>query len=173
MKSKLENAHTAMVADLFKPGEDIKNEMTPERWDLLMRACRQYLEAAQYLDQVKKLVMYNKGAELIPSRGFPVPSLSSEMFELIHAAVGIAGEAGEIMETVFVAINEGEFDVDNVSEEFGDMEFYMEAFRMKAPFPMTRNETLEHNIHKLVKSPKARYKDGYSDKAAQDRVDKK
>ena len=46
----------------------------------------------------------------------------------------------------------------------------MEGIREEAE--ITREETLEYNTNKLLKGEKARYKDGYSDQAAQERADK-
>lgn len=57
-------------------------------------------------------------------------------------------------------------DIENVREELGDIEFYLEGLRQLLAMP--RDETLEHNITKLSK----RYGEKYSDVAAKERKDK-
>jgi NTP pyrophosphatase (non-canonical NTP hydrolase) len=84
-------------------------------------------------------------------------------------ATGVAGEAGELLDAVKkAAIYCKPVDIDNVIEELGDLEFYMEGLRQR--FGLTREECLEANISKLS----IRYKSGvYSNGQAQDRADKK
>lgn len=116
--------HADMVAALVKPGEAIKESITPEECDLL------------------------------------------------HMAVGVAGEAGELLDAVKKhVIYRKPLDMENMKEELGDLEFYMERIRQICNF--SREEVLEANISKLMTSDKARYKLGkYTDDAAQDRADK-
>ena len=86
---------------------------------------------------------------------------------LMHAAVGIAGEAGEILDNVKKTwVYNKPLDVENIREELGDLEFYMEALRNLAG--LTREECVRHNTSKLV----IRYPNGYTDKAAIERADK-
>jgi len=86
----------------------------------------------------------------------------------LHMAVGIAGESGELLDAVKKAvIYRKPLDRDNVIEELGDLEFYMEGLRSR--LGITREETLEANITKLSK----RYHSlSYTDSHAQQRVDK-
>ena len=86
---------------------------------------------------------------------------------LLHMAIGVAGEAGELLDAIKkFAIYNKELDVDNVIEELGDLEFYMEGMRQQ--FNFSRAEILKLNFQKLS----IRYPQGYSDKAAQLRADK-
>lgn len=87
---------------------------------------------------------------------------------LMHAVFGISGEAGELLDGVKKAIiYNKELDVENVIEELGDIEFYMEALRQG--LGITREQTLEANIEKLGK----RYQNHqYTDQQAHDRNDK-
>ncbi|HET8688585.1 MAG TPA: nucleoside triphosphate pyrophosphohydrolase family protein [Methanosarcina sp.] len=101
-----------------------------------------------------------------------IASLTPEGAHTLHMAVGISGEAGELLDAVkkYVIYNKP-IDRVNVVEELGDLEFYMEGIRQG--LGITREETIEANIYKLAKGPKARYKGGkYSDQAAQNRADK-
>ncbi|MCD1628458.1 nucleoside triphosphate pyrophosphohydrolase family protein [Marinobacter shengliensis] len=86
----------------------------------------------------------------------------------LHMAVGIAGEAGELLDAVKKAvIYRKPLDRENVIEELGDLEFYMEGLR--ARLGITREETLDANINKLSK----RYHSlSYTDSHAQERADK-
>lgn len=93
--------------------------------------------------------------------------MSPQQMHLLHMAVGVAGEAGEILDAIKkVAVYQKPIDIENVIEELGDIEFYMEGLR--SSLGITREQTIEANIKKLEK----RYKNGYSNKAAQERADK-
>lgn len=87
---------------------------------------------------------------------------------MMHAAAGISGEGGELLDAVKKHWAYGKpLDVENVVEELGDLEFYMRALRNLVG--VTREHVLLANIVKLQK----RYPQGkYSDQQAQDRADK-
>jgi NTP pyrophosphatase (non-canonical NTP hydrolase) len=97
-----------------------------------------------------------------------VATLTAEDAHQLHMAVGIAGEAGELLDAVKkAAIYRKPIDRANVVEELGDLEFYMEGLRQG--LGITREEVLAGNISKLSK----RYATlTYSDSAAQQRADK-
>lgn len=86
----------------------------------------------------------------------------------LHMIIGISGEAGEIGDCVKKAIiYRKPIDMDNLIEELGDLEFYMEGLRQS--FGITRSQTLSHNIAKLSK----RYEGlKFTNEAAQLRADK-
>lgn len=88
---------------------------------------------------------------------------------LLHMAVGVSGEAGELLDAIKKkVIYRKPLDMENVIEELGDIEFYLEGIRQG--LGITREQCLEANIAKLLGK---RYKDGkYSDQAAQERADK-
>lgn len=86
---------------------------------------------------------------------------------MLHMAVGISGESGELLDAIKKAvIYQKPLDRVNVIEELGDLEFYMEGLRQG--LGITREETIEANIAKLS----VRYGKQYSDQSAQDRADK-
>jgi NTP pyrophosphatase (non-canonical NTP hydrolase) len=97
-----------------------------------------------------------------------IASLTPEKADALHMAVGVAGESGELLDAIkkYVIYNK-DVDLENVIEELGDLEFYMEGLRQR--LGITRQETLAANIVKLSKRYKAAT---YSDKAAQERADK-
>lgn len=94
--------------------------------------------------------------------------LTGEKVDLWHAATGVSGEAGELLDAIkkHVVYNKP-LDRQNIVEELGDMEFYMEQLRQR--LDITRDETLTENRKKLAK----RYENyQYSNAAAQARADK-
>lgn len=87
---------------------------------------------------------------------------------LIHMAVGIAGESGELLDAIKkVVIYKKPIDINHVIEELGDLEFYMEGLRQE--LGLNRDDILKANIEKLS----VRYNGlKYSDDAAKNRADK-
>lgn len=93
--------------------------------------------------------------------------ISSGNAELLHAAIGICGEAGELLDAIKKHVIYGKvFDRVNVVEELGDIEFYMQM--MRTALCVERIEILRANVEKLSK----RYPVGYTDQAAIERKDK-
>lgn len=87
---------------------------------------------------------------------------------LLHPAVGISGEAGELLDAIKkVWIYNKATDVENIVEELGDILFYIQM--MANIFDTTIEDLIEENVRKLEK----RYPTGYSDKDAVARADKK
>lgn len=88
--------------------------------------------------------------------------------DLLHMALGIASEAGELADAIKkYCIYGAQLDTDNVIEELGDLEFYME--RMRQLINIDREEVLLTNMRKLA----VRYAAAtYSDQAARERADK-
>lgn len=66
-------------------------------------------------------------------------SMTFEHMHALHMAVGISGEAGELLAACANgALFGNELDIENVVEELGDLEFYMEGLRQGYGF--TREE---------------------------------
>ena len=97
-----------------------------------------------------------------------IAKLSPEMAHNWHMATGVCGEAGELLDAVKkYAIYNKPADRENIVEELGDLEFYMEGLRQG--FDITREETIYANKTKLD----VRYSSKkYSDQQAQERADK-
>ena len=110
-------------------------------------------------DMVKKLF---KNGDVILS------TITPDQLTRLHAVVGISGEAGELLDAVKKeTMYNKKPDIENIIEELGDLEFYMEALRQA--YDITREQTIRANIAKLG----VRYSSGtYSDKQAQERADK-
>ena len=92
----------------------------------------------------------------------------SPVMNRLHAAVGISGEAGELLDAIKKEwVYNKPLDYKNVIEELGDLRFYIQAMMIHTG--ITEQEVLQHNADKLAK----RYVGmRYSDIAAQTRADK-
>ena len=88
--------------------------------------------------------------------------------EHMHAALGVAGEAGELADAIKKHVVYGKpLDRANIVEELGDLRFYMQ--QIMNMHQITEEEVLQGNANKLSK----RYpKGGYSNEAAIARADK-
>lgn len=87
--------------------------------------------------------------------------------KLLHAIVGIAGEAGELLDAIKKTTVYGKkLDLANIKEELGDALFYVQAAALCIGAPL--EVLMEENYQKLKK----RYPDGYTDAAALARADK-
>lgn len=86
---------------------------------------------------------------------------------ILHAAMGISGEAGELMDAVkkHILYNKP-LDVENVKEELGDLLWYISLAldRIGSSF----DEVMKINHDKLEK----RFPGGFTEKLAQQRLDK-
>lgn len=116
----------------------------------------------------KKMTHEELVRKLMKSGDSIFEDITPSKLELIHMVMGISGEAGELLDAIkkYVIYNK-ELDYDNIIEELGDIEFFMEGLRQR--LVIEREECLKQNIKKLS----VRYKElSYSDKAAQERADK-
>jgi len=166
-------SYPEFVRSRFKSGELIASEMTPHKllW-LALQSCI-VCQQAKDLDEVKKYAIYNKtdgevvGWSQVGADGYKHLQITPEQAELLHASIGLAGEAGELLDVVRKHVFDGQpLDRENVIEELGDLCFYLEAACQSIA---TKREGIEGlNMAKLTQ----RYKDGYSDQQAQGRADK-
>jgi NTP pyrophosphatase (non-canonical NTP hydrolase) len=95
-------------------------------------------------------------------------TLTAEKVNLWHAATGVVGEAGELIDAVkkHVVYN-ADFDLVNGVEEIGDIEFYLEQFRQA--IGVDRDTPVVENMRKLAR----RYPGfSYTDARAAERADK-
>lgn len=113
----------------------------------------------EYFELVEKLTKPGEEIQL---------ELTTKDCNLIHMVMGISGEAGELLDAVKKAvIYRKPLDLENVIEELGDLEFYMEGLRRE--LHLSRDQILKHNMEKLSK----RYSSGsYSNDEAKSRNDK-
>ncbi len=114
-------------------------------------------------------IVYSEMVAALAKPGERIASeLTGEDAHLIHMAIGISGESGELLDAIKKrVVYRKELDRENVIEELGDLEFYLEGIRQG--LGVTREQCIDANIAKLSK----RYASlKYSDDAAQQRADK-
>jgi NTP pyrophosphatase (non-canonical NTP hydrolase) len=123
-------------------------------------------------DAMWEKVVMDDHAALVAALIKPGEDMQAEMsardMELVHMAIGVAGEAGELLDAVKKhTIYRKPLDVGNVVEELGDLEFFLAGVRKL--LNIDRSTTLRANIAKLKK----RYDTlSYSNAAAIARADK-
>lgn len=113
---------------------------------------------------------YPEMVEMLAKPGSQIVSeLMADQAHALHMAVGIAGESGELLDAIKkYTMYQKPLDRENVVEELGDLEFYMEGLRQG--LGITRAETLDANKLKLLGK---RYASGkYSNDQAITRADK-
>lgn len=90
--------------------------------------------------------------------------MSSDLMDFIHMTLGATSEAGELADAVKATLVYGrDLDFINVVEEVGDALFYLEGTMQK--LGLTLEDAKRANMAKL----NARYQEGYSDAAANNR----
>lgn len=96
--------------------------------------------------------------------------ITADQMNLLHAVMGLAGEAAEVMDLVKKHVMTGiPLDMPKLIKELGDTEFYMEATRQAVC--VDRDYVLASNMCKLS-GVGGRFEHGYSDAACAARVDK-
>lgn len=97
-----------------------------------------------------------------------IGEMTAEQSHMLHMAIGVAGEAGELLDAIKKhVIYQKPLDMINVIEEMGDIEFYMQGLR--SALGITVGQTIQHCTDKLS----VRYAGlKYSNEAAQQRADK-
>ena len=90
------------------------------------------------LDFIKKALFYGKGLtpplesseKCIGRSPIQIRGLSPDPYtaiNLLHGIIGLATEAGELLEALLLSLNGQEIDVVNISEEVGDIQWYAAA----------------------------------------------
>jgi len=116
------------------------------------------------MDAQKYLELTDRTCKHITVEGV---KLDSQMYDLLHATLGISGEAGELLDAVKKTfIYNKPLDVVNAKEELGDLLWYI-ALAMRT-LDVSFEEIMQMNIDKLAK----RYPEKYTDEDAIARADK-
>lgn len=129
--------------------------------DELFWLCQRIKVAAGEIDGLKRYIYYGKGdrkPKLVPEDKLGV----GENARLIHALIGLIGEAGEIAEAL-QKVMKGQADDVNLVEEFGDLRWYQELGL--DVLGSTMEEVEDKNARKLM----ARYGSVFSKEAALNR----
>lgn len=92
--------------------------------------------------------------------------LTDRQVDLMHMALGLAGESGEVVDLIKKSVVNGHpLDAEKMVEELGDVLFYIQGLAIA--LGVSLDSIQAYNVDKLTR----RYKDGYSDQASIDRVD--
>ena len=170
------NTYVEWANTLDSTGKDSTQARARLRGPALVPVARimgDIIEVGKFADDIKKLVFYGKPvevaqySELSPERiGNAVSAFQShDLVRIFHAALGFVTESAEIMEMLYKHIYEGEeFDWNNLTEECGDLLWYM-ALMAKAKDLKTFDEFMLTNRAKLTK----RYGDTWTQDAALNR----
>lgn len=130
-------------------------------------------EALSVLDDVKKAIFYGRDTYFDTPDPERYPALTENHIQHIgvdtlHAVIGIATEAGELLEAIYNAYENGSaVDEANLQEELGDLMWYM-ALLIKARNLPGFEELAQANNVKLRK----RFPYKFSDELAIQRLDK-
>ena len=96
-----------------------------------------------------------------------IRQLTPHQAHLLHMAVGVSGEAGELLDAIKKhCVYQKQINMDNVIEEAGDILFYLTG--LLNDLNISLDDCIKANISKLSK----RYPNGYSNAAAIARADK-
>lgn len=141
-----------------------------------VRALNVAIDAANAMDKVKKTLFYGRDNNLDAAlgqqnlRGLPAmlgentPEAIERNADIMHAIIGVFTEAGELLEAMRDAINEGRpFDFVNLKEETGDAFWYQAILAYRAGF--TFDQAQRVNIAKL----RARFPDRFTEYDANNR----
>ncbi len=128
--------------------------------DYMKNALVSDLKNQDYEPIVHRLYDYEQSKSL----GYEDPSL----MRILHGAIGISGEAGELMDSLKKVLMYGKpLDKSHLKEECGDLLWYMSI--LLDEIDSNFEEVMQMNINKLKK----RYPEGFTEKDAVERKDKK
>ena len=122
------------------------------------------------VDDIKKFVFYNRQNDAAKREPAPFGTHGAnerlrEQAGLVHAVMGIASEAAELISAVMDHISNGTpLDKVNLLEEAGDLDWYKVLLLKYAGY--TNEQCQERNMQKLEG---IRYKSGFSEDAANNR----
>lgn len=150
----------------------------------LQQILKMHIATGNVLDQIKKHAFYNREynidgldknlTNLVDALAVIATTPTMEVVEneevldinprIFHSILGAGTESVELLE----ALNfDGDMDLVNIGEEFGDLNWYQAIFCDAAGIKW--DDILDTNAEKLFKSNKARYKDGFADDDANER----
>src|SRR6266850_1248716 len=112
------------------------------------------------------MITHEKLVEVLVKPGEQIlREMTADDAHLTHMIMGVCGESGELLDAIKKkTIYQKDLDIENIIEELGDIEFYLEGIRQL--LKISRKQCLAHNISKLSK----RYEGlKYSNEAAQAR----
>lgn len=156
------------IQDALKTKSD-KFYNTQVSKDVVLDTLENCTGTLQFLDAIKKKLFYNKPNEDLDKMSSLYGdswsnTYTPEQIDLIHAILGIATEAGELLEALTKFIDEEQdFDLVNLKEECGDIFWY------QAILANSTNNTFEGIQNTVIAKLKARFPDNFTEKHANNR----
>lgn len=125
--------------------EQINRVLSPEAIGLLNRQ----VAMSKAIEGYKKAAFHAKNIETFPSSNETTFD-GTIPYNVIHGVIGIAGEAGEVLELVLQAREDGrQVDLEELKNELGDVLWYLTLAANGAGF--TLEEIARYNNEKLAK----------------------
>jgi NTP pyrophosphatase (non-canonical NTP hydrolase) len=194
MAENLETAQKLKLVPDYSPSFDylkesertLSNSWYGDKIDGLnvINAIDDAIEAIKKLDQIKKAVFYGKDNGLLVKNknesdnqisldnylnltipGVDICPVLQKDKNLFHAIIGVATEAGELLEALLNAIEsrDEKLDLVNIKEEVGDVKWYLAILAREAGFKWGEDEVV--NIEKLRK----RFPEKFTEEKAENR----
>ena len=134
----------------------------------VLNILEQNIKNLEILDAVKKKLFYNKTSNLLEEVEIEPDSWNDEytpeQIDIIHGVLGIATEAGELLEALYGLIGLGkELDLVNLKEECGDV-FWYQAILANAT-----DNTFEGIQNTVIAKLKKRFPDKFTEEDANNR----
>lgn len=170
----VENRHDLMVLALMKQPTQLHEESAPEKWALIHASIGIAGELCELDSAEDRLhVLEEAGDTLFYCRDLRRRLQLPEFSITSHSRTVTNMVSALLDHTKRLTIYNYQMDGDRLSRLvmlLNDIE--SEVLRILRERGFTREQALEANIAKLLTGPNARYKEGYSDLAAQVRADK-
>ena len=140
-------------------------------WPFAAHVLVKFVENGEQLDWIKRAIFYGKSVGEADSEFVPLTVAMNDVKNLdrvgrenlFHAVLGVATEAGELVEALLVGLRNGKVDIPNVLEEFGDILWYMALGLNTLGYPF--DHVMRMNIRKLS----LRYPEKFSPQRATER----
>ena len=129
--------------------------------DELIKTVDSLIVANKHLDQLKKLMFYNKNNLNLNLEGEKSDvKITKRLVRLIHGVVGISTESSEMLEQLQKALKKEKVDLVNIGEEIGDHMWYCAIICDE--LGLTFEELMKTNIKKLKERFKGKFTEHYA-----------
>jgi len=173
--TQIEQEHAAMVSSLMKNPDELQASSTPLKWALIhavfgiageLAELEDYSDKDNLVEESGDILFYCRNLRQVLN----LPEYSAGNIKPVSAFV-LAGDLLDVAKRIAIYSYEiTDERLATFTEIVDNVEHVVE--QALASYGITREQALSANLDKLLTGAKARYKAGYSDAAAQARVDK-
>ncbi len=157
-KKYIADAVVTESKDFKAIGKRIKQKSVMEE---LSKTVDALVVANRHLDQLKKLMFYNKNNLGLNMEGEESDvKVNKRLVRIIHSVVGLSTETGEMLEQLQKALRKEKVDLVNIGEEQGDVLWYCAI--LCDELGMTFEELMKTNIKKLKERFKGKFTEHYA-----------